>query len=154
MKDARQIADETKEAYSRWRYTDAGWRGVIRALLAAGAEEDEVRWILASKHMRWAADSANREHGVTSINFINYVNRYLGSVEGFVLTVRYDLAQQNLEARKGKPGAELAGFAEGEDIAALIDLARTIAHTPALAGYPSLRTTATAVLARIEARVK
>ncbi len=92
--NAKQIADATIDAYSRNRFSDAGWLGIIRALLAAGATEAEARWVLESKHTRWAADAASRNQGATAANFLAYANSpHVGNVEKLVLAARFELAK-------------------------------------------------------------
>lgn len=122
-----QIAENTVDAYSRNRYTDAGWRRIAAALVEAGATAAEAEWVLNSKHMRWAADDANRSHSATSADFLAYANKRKGKegagLAGLVLAARKELGV--VDAKTGFPqtGADLAGACEGDQIADLINLA-------------------------------
>ena len=59
-----QIADSTfEDAYSATRYGLTEWREASRLLKARGFKPDEIRWVLRSKWMRWAADAANASEG-------------------------------------------------------------------------------------------
>lgn len=142
----KKIADETHEAFSRSRYTDAGWAGIIKRLAREGASEAEIVWILRSKHMRWAADEANREHSATAADFARYVvTRIKGTLPW------QELIEEAREELTPKTGANLAGACEGEDIAELIDLARMVGN--GVTG-PKVRQIASSLVARIQARAK
>jgi len=122
---AKQIAAATEDAYSCSRYTPAAWIGIARALLEAGADADEAHWVLMSKHTRWAADGASRNHGTTLADFLNYVKSgHVGSLEKLIAAARREL--KPAAAPASLDGAYLAGACEGEDIADLIDLARAL----------------------------
>jgi hypothetical protein len=140
---ADKIAARTHDAYSRPRFSDAGWLGVVQALLDQGATAAEAEWVLNSKHMRWAADSASRNYGATLKDFLAYANSpHVGSVLKLVLAARYEL--------KPKPatldGATLAGACEGEQIAQMIDLLRQAARGG------NIQNSATILIAEIERR--
>lgn len=47
----------TGEAYSRARYGEQAWEKAIVLLFTMGFTTDQVREILMSKYMRWAADA-------------------------------------------------------------------------------------------------
>src|SRR5215471_1417222 len=120
---AKQIAAATQDAYSCSRYTPAAWIGIARALLEAGADADEAHWVLMSKHTRWAADSASRNHSATLADFLNYAKSgHVGSLEKLIAAARHEL-KPAAPAPASLDGAYLAGACEGEDIADLIDLA-------------------------------
>ena len=57
------IAWRTGDAYSAPRYGMASWLACAKLLVRAGLDDDEVEWMLRSKHMRWAADAGNAEYG-------------------------------------------------------------------------------------------
>jgi len=145
--EAKQVAKETAEAYSRERYTDAGWAQIAIRLATEGAEVEEIRWILKSKHMRWAADAANRNHSVTAADFNNYVTVHCQG--GYERLLRDARKETGKETRQAITGADLAGDCEGEDIADLIDLARTLRN---IGGPSAINLRASAILSRIEAR--
>ena len=125
--EAKRIAELTQDAYSRDRYSDAGWLGIIRTFLAAGASEAEIRWVLESKHMRWAADDANRRHSTTLADFRAYAEKRRGKegtgFDGLLGAARKELGTADAKASFNQTGADLAGACEGEQIADLIDLA-------------------------------
>ncbi len=125
--EAKRIAENTVDAYSRGRYTDAGWRRIAQGLLDAGATAAEAEWVLNSKHMRWAADDANRNHSATSADFLAYANKRKGKegtgLAGLVLAARRELG---VPADAPQTGADLAGACEGEQIADLINLALNV----------------------------
>lgn len=158
---ATLIAMTTAEAYSRNRYTDTGWMRIAQALLDAGATQAEAEWVLNSKHMRWAADDANRLNCATSADFLAYANKRKGKqgtgIAGLVLAARKELA-----VAATLTGADLAGACEGEQIADLIDFARTVRDETTPSGERGdgdrqlaiLRDKAARILAAIEARAK
>src|SRR5690349_20283787 len=125
--EAKRIAENTVEAYSRGRYTDAGWKRIAQALLDAGATAAEAEWVLNSKHMRWAADDANRSHSATAADFLAYANKRKGKegtgLAGLVLAARKELGLVDVKTGFPQTGADLAGACEGEQIADLINLA-------------------------------
>lgn len=128
----KRIADKTVDAYSRARYTDAGWSRIISRLADEGASEAEIIWVLESKHMRWGADAANRSHSATSADFHAYVTSpHVGSYAKLIQTARIELAKGNPVhgIATAKIGADLAGNCEGEDIADLIDFVNAHAAT-------------------------
>lgn len=144
---AKQLVG-TFNAYSQDRYSEAGWVQIARRLLTEGASEAEVRWIMESKYMRWAADAANRRHSATAAEFASYVVR----------TFKVTLPWQALIAKARKEtaptpvshdGAYLACACTGDDIAAMIDLLRKVANDEISLGDTVL--TAQQILARIEA---
>lgn len=124
---AKQAANGARDAYSHDRYTIAGWMQIALRLAAEGANPAEIDWVLRSKHMRWAADMANRSYSVTAADFANYVvTRHDHGTfpwQTLLKEVREDL---NKQTPKGKTGADLAGDCSGEDIADLINLARKV----------------------------
>jgi hypothetical protein len=157
--EAKRIADKTVDAYSRGRYTDAGWLGIAKRLLEEGAAPAEAEWVLESKHTRWAADNANRAHHTTAADFAKYVVTRIGGTlpwQTLLTEARKDLARQNPPAPAGKSGADLAGACEGEQIADLIELARMVAlgQAETIPGAARLKTRAKAIIAEIEARAK
>lgn len=117
---AQRIADATVDAYSRDRYTDAGWAKIIKNLLLQGFNEAEARWVLESKHMCWAADRAtgNRILGQNH-NFNAYVMGHCGSFANLLAEARRSMIPT---------GADLAGSCEGEQIAQALDLLRVAAN--------------------------
>ena len=68
----------TADAYSRDRYTDAGWRGSIQKMARAGYSSRQIEAVLRSKHMRWAADNAGRNGSTTAANFEAYWTKTYG----------------------------------------------------------------------------
>jgi hypothetical protein len=137
----------TQDAYSKSRYTDAAWLRITKQLLQDGLTEAEVEWILRSKHMRWAADAANRDHSVTANDFAHYLVNYRGGLAAILAEARKEQAQ-SAPAPAGKTGADLAGFCEGEQIAALIDLVRSASQGN------QIKNRATRLIAEIELRAK
>lgn len=153
-----------RDAYSWNRYTDAGWMQIAKRLADEGASPAEIDWTLRSKHMRWAADHANRSHSVTAADFADYVHytfqrKPAEPWQALLIEVRKDLAKH---APKPATGADLAGACEGEQIAALIDFARTVRDETSPSGERGdaerqlaiLRDKAARILAAIEARAK
>jgi len=63
MSDAKALAEKTKDAYSHDRYGKKSWLAQTKFLLTKFTEE-QVEWILRSKHMRWAADKFETARGV------------------------------------------------------------------------------------------
>jgi hypothetical protein len=59
---ALAMAEKTSDAYSFERYGEKSWLANTKFLLAKYTEE-QVEWILRSKHMRWAADYAEGNYG-------------------------------------------------------------------------------------------
>lgn len=57
------LARKTEDAYSVSRYGAKSWHACAMLLVRAGLADDEVEWVLRSKHMRWAADAGNAEYG-------------------------------------------------------------------------------------------
>lgn len=53
----------TEDAYMRGSYGDKAWEKAARSLLIEGFHEDDVIWILNSKHARWADDEFGRGAG-------------------------------------------------------------------------------------------
>ncbi len=60
---AKALAEKTKDAYSAERYGKKCWLAQTKFLLIHFTEE-QVEWILRSKHMRWAADKFETARGV------------------------------------------------------------------------------------------
>lgn len=52
---AKALAEKTEEGYSFERYGEKSWLANIKFLLTKFTEE-QVEWIMLSKHARWAAD--------------------------------------------------------------------------------------------------
>lgn len=142
---AKQIAENTADSYSRSRFTDAGWRRIAQVLLDAGATAAEAEWVLNSKHTRWAADVTGKNHGVTAVDFLDYVNRAYGNVGKLVLAAREETTPKYIT----RTGDDLAGDATGEDIADLINLASEIAR-----GNSPLASRAREIVVRIQERAK
>lgn len=145
-----QVAAATQNAYSVARYTGPAWRMIIRNLAEAGFDANQIEQVLRSKHMRWAADSAGRSHSATAIDFTDYVWKGYGNLYGD----RWKAEVAKLCGQPAHPvptldGNYLAGFAEGEQIAALIDLARDLA-----AGKPALQARAKALVIELERRAE
>lgn len=116
--ETQRIAELTQDAYSRPRYTDAGWTGIIRDLAAAGATEAEIRWILESKHTRWAADAANRNHSATAADFQRYAfSPHVGSYEKLIRTAQIDLEHQAKRRESTDPRPTLAGVSTADLLA-------------------------------------
>lgn len=137
--EAKQIAEHV-DAYSRDRYTDAAWLRIAARLAEFGFTAREITWTLTSKHMRWAADCANRNHSATAADFLAYVEHSMSGLHG--------LAGLQAAARKETAtGADLAGACEGEEIADLITLAQMAAK-----GTLGIQARAREILARIQAR--
>lgn len=144
--EAARIATKAEDAYSRDRYTTAGWMQTAKRLATEGFAADEIDWVLRSKHMRWAGDAANRNHAVTAADFANYVLVHL--VGGWT-RLRDDARKAlNAETRAKKTGAYLAGACEGEHIAMALDLLRVAANGG------SIQNSAAILLAEIEGRAK
>lgn len=164
--DAARIATKAEDAYSRDRYTTAGWIGAAKLMAAEGFEPAEIDWVLRSKHMRWAGDAANRNHAVTLANFANYIDHHLtptaADASGMARLRREAANAINQETRRRSTGAFLAGACEGEDIADLIDFARSVRDETCPSGEPGdgerqlaiLRDKATRILSAIERRAK
>jgi len=68
---AKALAEKTKDAYSYDRYGKASWLANIKFLLTKFTEE-QVEWIMRSKHARWAADAFETSHGVSSKTMEKY----------------------------------------------------------------------------------
>lgn len=64
---AKALAEKTKDAYSYDRYGKASWLANIKFLLIKFTEE-QVEWIMRSKHARWAADWSQTRPNVVSYN--------------------------------------------------------------------------------------
>ena len=60
---AKMLAEKTKDAYSAERYGKKCWLAQTKFLLTKFTEE-QVEWVLRSKHMRWAADKFETARGV------------------------------------------------------------------------------------------
>jgi hypothetical protein len=141
-KQAKEIA-RTVDAYSRGRFTNVGWERIAARLAANGFTPEGITWVLTSKHMRWAADHARRDHSATADDFAVYVN----APESRLGWDKLKFEAQGTPVPAPKTGADLAGNCEGEDIAELIDLARAVSL-----GKDQTAKAALAILARIEAR--
>ena len=59
---AKALAEKTKDAHSCERYGKTSWLANIKFLLTKFTEE-QVEWIMRSKHARWAADNAEGDYG-------------------------------------------------------------------------------------------
>lgn len=162
---ARVIAGRAADgAYYHSAYTPTGWVGVATFLADRGFDEAEIEWTLWSKHMRWAADSANRSAYVTASNFKNYATRYgldrlrEDARKGLGKELGPGLAKVGREilnlALTNQTGADLAGACEGEQIATLIDLVQMVAlgQHKTKAGAERLQAKAAALVAEIKAR--
>jgi hypothetical protein len=152
--NANLVAQNTADAYSRDRYTDAAWTRIAKRLLAAGFTVEQAEWTLRSKHMRWAADFTGRSHSVTAADFDAYLADWSWNArygKGGLARILGD-AIRELGAPEAPDGAELAGATEGEDIADLIDLARDLRATQGNVTRFGQR--AAQILARIEGRAK
>lgn len=157
MTKTQKIAAATQDAYSRNRYTDAAWTRIAGLLLTQGFNPEEAAWVLNSKHMRWAADAANRSHSATANDFVAYASGLVtndhGRKTGFaslLIEARKDLTPKPLATT----GADLAGACEGEDVAELIDFVRKVRSTGRVADAAALVEEAGRILDRIEARAK
>lgn len=64
---AKALAEKTKDAYSFDRYGAKSWLANIKFLLTKFTEE-QVEWIMRSKHARWAADWSQTRPNVVSHN--------------------------------------------------------------------------------------
>ena len=123
---ANRAALAAEDSYSRDRYADVAWRKIAKALIVAGASEAEATWILKSKHMRWAADQANKRTGCTALDFSNYAakqKRVVGDgLAGLIEKARRELGTVDTRTGFILNGAELAGACEGEQIAEALDI--------------------------------
>ena len=152
--EVKALADHTRDAHSRDRYTDAGWVQIIKRLDTEGFTLAQVEWVLFSKHMRWAGDAANRNHGVTAADFANYVNVHLVGGFGRLLGDCLKENQPTTETRRALTGADLAGACEGEQVADLIDLAQKVAKGGNMMDFCNMSRRAQAILAEIERRAR
>lgn len=152
--DAARIATKAEDAYSRDRYTTAGWIGTAKRLAAEGFDPAEIDWVLRSKHMRWAGDAANRNQAVTAADFAGYVERHLvpaaGDANGWARLRREAATEINKETRYKTSGAYLAGACDGEQVADLIDTLRRVEKYCPIHEQDAIRK----LLAEIERRSK
>lgn len=155
--EAKQVAVATRDAYSINRYTWTGWNRIAQMLLDAGFTAAEARWVLESKHTRWAADHASKRTGANEIDFNDYVIATNGAKSWRHLLAACRKEMDIPAAARTMTGADLAGACEGEQIADLINLARaTDTYFSKVFGNPNheLAKRARLILADIEARAK
>lgn len=145
--EAARIATKAEDAFSREKYTTAGWIGIAKRLAVEGASPAEIEWVLRSKHMRWAADFSNRRSNVTLFDFASYVERP-GGLKKNGGSWAILVAEARKETTQVLSGADLAGACEGEQIAEALDLLREAA-----AGK-SIQARAFRLLQEIENRAK
>lgn len=71
---ARQIAEQTSDAYSFDRY--GSWLACATLLVRRGYSVDECEAILRSKWMRWAADASSNRYGrCSSADLARYLDK-------------------------------------------------------------------------------
>lgn len=156
--EIKTLAKSTEDAYAFPTYGEREWIRAIRLLSDRGYNGRGIEAILRSKIARWAADSRPAAAKPRGDDIINYLDDPKNKVTHATIT---RLAQEtfnddgqdlgNPTSPRPKNGADLAGFAEGEDIADLIDLARTLRS---IGGPAAVNLRASEILARIEARAK
>lgn len=83
------IFDMSVDAYSFDNYTAGGWKRIIKFLLAEGFSPNQVKEILLSKHMRWAADASDKPYGrVTSEDFFGYYRDHQRDINDMLIQYR------------------------------------------------------------------
>jgi hypothetical protein len=151
------LLDRTRDAYSFDTYGESGWRGAIAMLVRRGYDDRQIEAILRSKWTRWAGDMSNKPHGR---NNGADLARFLDTAKGTTAKDVDELVIGTFGALhddKTLTGADLAGHCEGEQIAALIDLARATVRAaetrPGLStALADLGKSARAILNEIKAR--
>lgn len=153
--EINRIAEATQDAYSYDRYTRPGWVGAARKMAAAGYNAQQVEAVLRSKHMRWASDAAGRSGFTTAADFAKYWEGEFGGFNTPKAAQEVEsLTGQKIPTQPEPTGADLAEFAEGEEIADMIDLAKMVMEMAGKNFSPSHPAAAKArnVMARINAR--
>ena len=90
-----RISDNTRDdAFSGDNYTEKGWKDIIEWMLVRNFEEDEIKLILFSRLMRWAADRSEKPWGKNNLeDFLKYDVGY------FLLLLDENLPDSNRKNR-------------------------------------------------------
>lgn len=154
----KALASRTDDAYSFSTYGEREWIRAIRLLADRGYNERAIEAILRSKYTRWAADARTtnaKPRGEDVLIFIMDPRNKVTRADVITLAQMTfndnSIDIGNPEGPRVPTGDDLAGACEGEDIAALIDLARMVNN--GVTG-PRIQQIAGSLLARIEERAK
>lgn len=96
---ADRITSDTVEAYAFRSYGKREWSKVAEVLIDRGFQISEVKKILESKVMRWAADLADEPFRADAADAMNFMFSIHGAKSiAAVLDVRVDAIQTMLAA--------------------------------------------------------
>lgn len=90
--ELKELRVSTKDAHSFYRYGRTAWNVAIRTLANFGFDKWEIKMILRSKYMRWAADCHNglvngHEH-ITGREIGMYLEEYPDAAETLFVEAR------------------------------------------------------------------
>lgn len=73
--ERKALAEACLDAYSTRNY-GGSWLGCVTYLDRKGFTYDQIKFLIFSKHMRWAADQSTKDYGrVTSTDLDRYLKR-------------------------------------------------------------------------------